>query len=152
MSNFRFPGWLREDQIGWLYGYRKCEALKKCLDLIKNRIDELNAYQKSDVYTNYKGNKFMAGELTIIMSEILGVKKARFLGAWMPPMDISGELKGYPFDGFWCDEEVELIRKGNVFVSEGRGISLQTDSAKVLMKGHLICNARTGFPEGTYLK
>ena len=60
----------------------------------------------------------------------------------------------YPFDGKWCDVDVELLKKGNVFVSKDSSdeISLMIDAAKIVTKGRIMCNPRTGFGEGTYLK
>ena len=155
LKNFKFPDLIKQDQRSWLYQYRDCGVLAKCLDLIKSRINELNKYQKASIYTDYKENKFTADGGTIVIFDESGVKTARFLGNWMTDAYMDpNKIKGYPFDGKWCDVDVELLKKGNVFVSKDSsdGISLMIDAAKIVMKGHLSCSPRTGFGEGTYLK
>ena len=152
---FKFPELIKEDQRFWLNGYRNCGILAKCLDLIKIRINELKKYEKASIYTDYKENKFSAHEGTIVIFDESNVKTARFLGNWMTDMNIDpSKIKGYPFDGIWCDVGVELQKKGNVFVSKdsSKEITLMIDATKIVMKGHLMCSPRTGFGEGTYLK
>jgi hypothetical protein len=138
-----------------LNGYRNCGVLAKCLDLIKIRINELKKYDRASIYTNYKENKFSVHEGTIVIFDESGVKTARFLGNWMTDMNMDpNKIKGYPFDGKWCDEDVDLVKKGNVFVSKDSSneISLIIDASKIVMQGHLMCSPRTGFGEGIYLK
>ena len=152
---FKFPELIKQDQKSWLNEYRNCGVLAKCLDLIKNRINELNKYQKASLYTNYKENKFSANEGTIVIFDESTSKTARFLGNWMTDMNMDpNKIKGYPFDGKWCDEDVDLVKKGNVFVSKDSSneISLIIDASKIVMQGHLMCSPRTGFGEGIYLK
>lgn len=155
LKNFKFPDLIRADQRSWLFGYRDCGVVAKCLDLIKNRINELSKYQNASVYTDYKENKFSAHGGTIIIFDEIGGKTARFFGNWMTDAYMDpNKIKGYPFDGKWCDVDLELLKKGNVFVSKDSSdkISLTIDSTKIVMKGHLSCSPRTGFGEGTYLK
>jgi len=147
---------VRIDQRLWLNGYRNCKFIEKCIELIKNRINELNKYQKASVYTNYKENKFSPHDGTIIIFEEAGIKTANFLGNWMTDMMVDiNNIKGYPFDGKWCDVEEELLKKGNVFVLNDiiiDGFSLMIDATKIVVKGNLICSPRTSFGEGIYLK
>jgi len=155
LKNFKYSELIKEDQRLWLSGYRSCGVLVKCLFLIKNRLIELNKYQKASIYTDYKENKFIADGGTIVIFDELGVKTARFLGNWMPDAytDLN-KIKGYPFDGNWCDVNIELLKKGHMFVPKDSSdeFSLIIDASKIIMKGFLSCSPRTGFGEGTYLK
>ena len=45
LKSFKFPELIKEDQRSWLYEYRNCGALMKCLDLVKARINELKNIQ-----------------------------------------------------------------------------------------------------------
>lgn len=150
LKNFKFPDLIRVDQRSWLYGYRNCGVLAKCIDMIKNRINELNKYQKASIYADYKENKFLITDGTIILFDESGLKTARFLGNWMPDgrMD-PNKMKGYPFDGQACDEEYELLKKGNLYVSKNNSdeISLMIDDSKIIFKGRISCGSRTGFEE-----
>jgi uncharacterized protein len=155
LKSFKFPELIKEDQRSWLNEYRNCGALTKCLNLAKSRTTELKKYSKATVYTDYKENKFLASEGTIIIFDESGTISARFLGNWMSDMAMDpNKIKGYPFDGKWCDLDVELLKKENVFISKDSSeeISLSIDPSKIIMKGQLMCSPRTGFGEGTYLK
>ena len=155
LKSFKFPELIKEDQRSWLNEYRNCGALTKCLNLAKSRTTELKKYSKATVYTDYKENKFLASEGTIIIFDESGTINARFLGNWMSDMAMDpNKIKGYPFDGKWCDLDVELLKKENVFISKDSSeeISLSIDPSKIIMKGQLMCSPRTGFGEGTYLK
>jgi len=155
LKKFKFPELIKQDQRSWLYGYRNCGVIAKCLDLIKERINDLGKYEKASLYTNYKENKFIVHEGTIVVFDESNVKTARFLGNWMTDMGMDpNNIKGYPFDGVWCDLDLELIKKGNLFIPKDNypEITLMIDATKIILKGNIMCSPRTGFTEGTYLK
>jgi uncharacterized protein len=148
IKSFKLPDLIKDDQKIWLNDYRKCGASLKCQDLIQKRIIELRKFQSAAVYTDYKDSKFSSQEGTILIFDDSKSKVARFIGNWMPDMNMDpNKIKGYPLDGKWCDVEVELLKKGNGFVLKDGSddMSLIIDTSKVTIKGSLMCSSMLGW-------
>ena len=125
--------------------------------MLKQRTKELSTYKNASVYADYEGKKFSPQQGTIIIWEQEGNKIARLFGNWMPDgyMD-PNKMKGYPFDGFICDSEIPLLKKGSLYITKDGNasddFSLNIEASKVVMKGSVMCNARCGFGPGVYKK
>ncbi len=155
MKSFRYSELIRDDQRNWLrIHYRDCGAVQKCVKLLRERIQELNSYRTAKIFTNSVGTKNFSHEGgTIIFIQNESGFAARFLGNWMPQWNMDpNKMKGFPHDGHWCDDTVELQRKGNTFTPKDTSLdfSLLVDDKKITMKGWISCSPRTGFGEGVY--
>lgn len=158
LKSFPLSGYIQDDQRLWLSSYRECKSSGACLDLVNSRIKELSKLKNAKVYTDYDGNNWSVHDGTIIITEEGSVKTATFIGNWMPdayknPNKIQSPSK----DGHTCNVEVPLMKKDNAYVAKNSSdnndrFSLQIDTSKVVVKGHISCTARTGFGAGTYKK
>ena len=151
---FPVKGFIQADQRRWIRDYQRCEIAEKCLKQVMERISELSAYSKSSVYTDSKESKFMAQDAMLIFYEKNSKSFVRLFGYWMPDAFLDpAKMRGYPHDGFICDEELELIKKGDrLTAKEDSNVLFVIDGSKVTMKGSVACNARTSFVEGVYSK
>ena len=140
-----------------MFSYRSCKDSASCLQLVNSRIKELSNLKNASVFTDYAGNKLQADGGTIVITDDGSLKNAKFFGNWMTDgyMD-PNKIKGYPKDGYICDEDIALIKKGNSYIAKEGSVSddfsLVIDATKIIMKGSLMCNARCSFGSGTYKK
>lgn len=159
INKFRYPDLIRRSQTEWLRSYRNCSVEKNCLQMIKERINTLDIYQKSTLYTNSKEQKITEWDATIIIYDHDGVKNARFFGRWLPKIgDDPSKIRGYPHDGIWCDEEMQLVRKNTHYAPRewnyisGDEISLVFKDSMLIMRGDIPCDWKSTFPGGVYQK
>ena len=154
-KSFPISGFVQDNQRTWLFSYKNCKDATNCLQLLNSRIKELNILKTAAVYADYDGNKLVTDSGTIVITEEGSVKTAKFFGNWMTDgyMD-PNKIRGYPKDGYICNEDMPLAKKGNVYVSkEGAAsddFSLLIDASKIVMKGFVMCSARCSFGPGTY--
>ena len=154
---FPILGFIQSTQRDWLASYRSCSDAATCLRYVKERISELSTLKDASVYADYVGNKFEADSGTVIIYEKSGTKFAKFFGNWMPDGNLDPDkMKGYPKDGYICNEDIPLVKKGSFYIAKEGSVSddfsLSIDASRVLMKGHVFCNARCEFGDGVYKK
>lgn len=151
-NSFPIKGYVRDNQRIWGQEYRRCADIKSCSEILNKRITELVQLKNSSVYADYSGNTLQATEILIIVPDKdSATKMIKFFGAWMPDgrMD-PNKMKGYPYDGYICDDEIEFTKKGNLYVSSD-GVSIKTTPSQIEMKGSINCG-RGGISNGTYKK
>lgn len=154
-KSFPVSGFIQDNQRAWLSSYRNCKDATSCLQLVNARIKELNNLKTAAVYTDYDGNKLVTDSGTIVITEEGSVKTAKFFGNWMTDAYMDpNKIRGYPKDGYICNEDIPLIKKGTSYVTKESAasddFSLLIDSSKVVMKGSVMCSARCSFGSGTY--
>jgi uncharacterized protein len=155
IKSFPVSGFIQDNQRMWLVAYRACKDSSNCQRLLNERIKELNNFKNAAVYADYDGNKLVVNGGTIVITDDGANKIATFFGNWMPDAHMDPDkMKGYPKDGYICNEEVVLIKKGSLYVAKEGAVSddfsLLTDSSKAILKGSIMCNPRCGFSAGTY--
>lgn len=153
ITNNAFPikGYVRDNQRSWGYEYRRCSDIKSCSDILNKRISVLTQLKNSTVYANFPGNTMQVTEVLIItIDKDPSTKVVTFFGSWMPDgrMD-PDKMKGYPNDGYICDDEIEFTKKGNLYVSDD--VSLKISPSQLEMKGTINCS-RGGISAGIYNK
>jgi len=156
LRSFPIDGFIKHDQRDWLYTYRDCKIEAKCLQIAKQRTQQLLAYKNAAVYGEPIAKKGI-GEFPIIaLYKINGTDYAHFLGSWMPDMKVDpNSMKGYPHDGFVCNNQVELAGEvANAYVQKGgspaEAFSMTLTPTKLVLKGSYSCNMRTGISSGTF--
>src|ERR1035437_8746638 len=110
----------------WLSSYRKCSGdeknilnqsddAKNCLESVHARIKFYDELSNADVYTDYDGEKdLIADGVTLIVINRNHSKVLRYFGSWAPDASMKPKkIKGFPFDGNWCEDEVNLEKRGN---------------------------------------
>ena len=156
LKTFPIKGYIRDSQRIWLNSYRSCKDAKSCVDLVNKRITALNELKGSSAYADYKGNDLIVDQGTIIVIDHNPKKKLLFFGVWLPDgrMD-PDKMKGYPHDGNICDEEIEVEKKGDVYISKDGPVSddfsLKISDRQIEMKGRVNCG-RGGFDGGVFMK
>jgi uncharacterized protein len=155
---FTFPAFIKENQKAWLSYYKSCGNAKKCIEILNERIRELNELKGSQVYTNYAGDKVVTGGGTIIIKDKGTSKDAQFFGYWrqdvhMDPM----KIKGYPYDGTICDENVQLVKSSGKWIPEDKngfsfvGLVLAIEVDKIVILTESFCNNNL-IQKGVYKK
>ena len=154
VKTFPVKGFIQAEQRAWGYSYRNCKSVEQCVAIAQERTTQLNQYLKSSVYSDSTGSKFHPQDALLIFYEHESKQFVRLFGNWMHDgyMD-PDKIKGYPNDGYICNEDSELLKKGNEFImKDNPEVSFVIHGGKVTMKGHFGCNARTGFGPGVYNK
>lgn len=151
---FPLKGFIQANQRGWLASYRLCGALDACLEQVKERTLELNDFSDASVYSDIDEPRFFADAAMLIFYERGTQSFVRLFGNWMPNAYMDPDkIKGYPHDGFVCDEQLALSQQGNKLVSnEDPTVSFVFGPNSVQMEGFVSCSARTGFADGTYIR
>jgi len=152
--SFPLKGFIQANQKGWLALYRRCEDTQECLTLLDERISELSYFQVANVYADTSKREFTSDLGMIFVLGNDNRKVIRLYGNWMPDAYMNHkDMKGYPFDGAYCNHELTLTRSGDRFVAKGESdLYFVFHRDKVIVKGHYMCTPRTSFGSGTYFK
>ena len=131
-KSFVLKGYIPVIHKSWLSSYRACagtdkvkkeptEALRNCSQAVAKRIELYGNLVKGNVYTDYEGRDWNQHDATFIIFEKDQSKYLRYFGGWMPDGTMSPEkMKGFPYDGSWCDDTMQLKKMGAAYtIQEG---------------------------------
>ena len=161
LKAFPLQGYIKNTQRLWVLGeYSYCPNATQCTQAVRNRIEGLNSLRSALVYADYEGRRYRADGGTIIVTQHGADRVAVFSGNWMPDVSTDpNKMRGYPFDGVWCDEEVVLSQVGHAYVAKeperngtSEDFSIVIEPTKATVTGHIMCSPRTGFADGVYLR
>ncbi|MFZ4440662.1 MAG: lysozyme inhibitor LprI family protein [Syntrophales bacterium] len=166
LKSFPLKGYLKYIHKNWLSSYRKCsgdeknvlnqsDAAKNCLESINARIKFYDELSNADVYTDYAGEKdLIADGITLIVVNRHHAKVLRYFGAWRPNASMKpGKIKGFPFDGNWCEDEMKLEKRGNSFIEEeNENVEIVFSDTSLSLKGYIRCGVRNGIEEGEFTR
>jgi uncharacterized protein YecT (DUF1311 family) len=166
IKSFPLKEYVKYIHKDWLSSYRKCsgdeknilnqsDAVKNCLESVHARIKFYDELSNADVYTDYDGEKdLIADGVTLIVINRNHSKVLRYFGSWAPDASMKPKkIKGFPFDGNWCEDEVNLEKRGNSFIAEdNENIEIVFSDTSLTLKGYIMCNVRNGIDEGEYIK
>jgi hypothetical protein len=166
LKSFPLKGYLKYIHKIWLPAYRKCsgdeknvlnqsDAVKNCLESVDARIRFYDELSNADVYTDYAGEKgLIADGITLIVINRNNSKVLRYFGAWMPDASTKpGKTKGFPFDGSWCNDEMNLEKRGDSFIEEdNENVELVFSDTSLRLNGFIRCGVRNGIDEGEFAK
>ena len=158
-KNFVLKGYIPAIHKSWLSSYRACagtdkvkkeptEALRNCSEEVAKRIELYGNLVKGTVYTDFEGRNWNQDDATFIIFEKDQSKFLRYFGAWMPDGRMSPEkMKGFPYDGSWCDDTMQLKKKGSAYTiqegSNGNSYSddfeIRVTEKSITIKGSIDC-------------
>ena len=166
---FPLKGYIQAIHRSWLIGYRNCagneknkkdsaEALKNCSEQVEKRIALYSDLMNASVYTDYKEKDLVNYGGTFILFDKNQTKFLRYFGGWMPDGNMSdvNKAKGFPYDGFWCDETMTLKKKGAGYIAQEAedGVSddfeIKITDKFLTVKGSINCGLRATIGEGKF--
>jgi hypothetical protein len=152
-------GFVLETQRRFLLEYSNClylkgnkeqtpEAITGCVEHLKARINELENYAQSIIYSD-ANKKYVASNLAILIFSQNNKKMIRLWGNYMPD---AYDPKPFP-NGFFCDISAELIPIQNNFKTlETADVLFNISHKKVIISNFISCNPRSGISSGEYLR
>jgi uncharacterized protein YecT (DUF1311 family) len=137
-----YPFCLRK--TGDISSNSNASAVRRCLDLVEQRTQELREFATADVFSRVKG-EFTHDNLIILKFLRDGRPMVRMWGNWMPDA-----YNPAPFpEGWLCDIEELLIPRNGSF-EIGREPILNFNVSGVHISDFISCSPRTGIDHGTY--
>ena len=168
-KNFVLKGYIPAIHKIWLSSYRECagsdkikkspaDALKICSDDVGKRVDLYGGLINASVYTDSKDINFDASSEIYIIYEKNQNKFLRYFGGWMPSNMDPNKMKGFPFDGSWCDNVMQLKKKGSAYtVQDGTyddgysdDFEVKISEKSLLIKGSINCGIRSSIGNGKF--
>lgn len=168
---FPLRGYIPSIHRSWLISYRNCagndknkkdsaEALKICMEQVEKRISLYSDLIGASVYTDYKDKELVNDGGTFIIFEKNQMKFLRYFGGWMPDGNMSdvNKMKGFPYDGFWCDDTMTLKKKGSNYIAQDAEDGTSDDfeikiaDKSIIVKGTINCGLRAVIGEGNFEK
>jgi len=162
-KSFPIEGYIRNNQRNWLRDYRKCaepttekkddiSKIQFCKEMLNQRISNLKELQTSKVYADYKEKQMIVDSTTLVVLDKKDGKYLQFFGGWMPDANMEPEkMKGYPFDGFICDDEVKLNKVGSIYKTEEyQDVTLQINDHTIVIDGSFSCGLRASIGNDTF--
>lgn len=166
---FVLKGYIPAIHKSWLSSYRICagtdkvkkestEALRSCSEEVAKRIELYGNLVKGIVYTDFEGRDWNQHDTTFIIFEKDQSKFLRYFGGWMPSNMDPDKMKGFPFDGSWCDSVMQLKKKGSAYtIQDGADDDGYSDDFEVkisekslLIKGSINCGTRSSVGNGKF--
>ena len=168
-KNFVLKGYIPAIHKSWLSSYRVCagtdkvkkeptEALRTCSEEVAKRIELYGNLVKGTVYTDFEGRNWNQDDATFIIFEKDQSKFLRYFGGWMPSNMDPDKMKGFPFDGSWCDNAMQLKKKGLAYtIQDGANDDGYSDDFEVkisektlIIKGSINCGPRSSIGNGKF--
>lgn len=168
-KNFVLKGYIPAIHKSWLSSYRVCagtdkvkkeptEALRNCSEEVAKRIELYGNLVKGTVYTDFEGRNWNQDDATFIIFEKDQSKFLRYFGGWMPSNMDPDKMKGFPFDGSWCDNAMQLKKKGLAYtIQDGANDDGYSDDFEVkisektlIIKGSINCGPRSSIGNGKF--
>jgi len=168
-KSFALKGYIPAIHKSWLSSYRECagsdkikkspaDALKTCSDEVIKRIDLYGDLINASVYSDSKDKNFYTDSDTFIIYDKNQSKFLRYFGGWMPSNMDPDKMKGFPFDGSWCDNAMQLKKKGLAYtIQDGANDDGYSDDFEVkisektlIIKGSINCGPRSSIGNGKF--
>ena len=124
-------------------------AAKRCVEMVRRRIAELETYERAIVYASVAG-KFTHEDLAILVYGPEGRRRVWMWGNWM-----HDAFDPQPFPaGRVCDihDDLKPVRGGGFTIDGFDGAVIRFTEAEARITGHIMCSARTGIGEGIYAR
>jgi uncharacterized protein len=152
-------GLVLETQRHFLLDYNNClyikgngkqtpEGIAGCVEYLKARINELDNYAQSTVYSD-ADEKYISSNLALLLYSQNNKKIIQLWGNYMPD---AYDPKPFP-NGVVCDISAELIPIENNFKTLRTGdVLFKISNKKIIISNFISCSPRNGISSGEYLR
>ena len=152
-------GFVLETQRHFLLDYNNClylkgngeqtpEAIAGCVEHLKARINELENYAQSIIYSD-ANEKYVADKLVVLIYTQNNKKMIQLWGNYMPD---SYNPKPFP-NGVICNITAKFIPFNDDFKTlETADVLFNITHKKVIISNFISCNPRSGISSGEYLR
>ena len=165
--NYQLRFWknkfLMLNQKNWNGFYMSCsdnkqdkhkDAVENCKNLLTSRIQFFKDLHNSKIYIDNQ-EFFAPSGSTLMIVDRNGTKYLRYFGGWMPSGFMKPkDMKGYPYDGYWCDDEIPLKSKDGKIYQVNRTkdsdnydsfngkFNIKYNNKELIMNGYIQCGIR----------